>query len=357
MAAPASRSWSRTRTARIDADGRVWLDELEEKLGLQLLDERGSRRGRHAGRADLHPGRPGADPRRGGGPSGRPASSRCSTPTRAGSSACASVTGRRPADADVPAGPPRAACEPGSNAIPRSPRCSPALVDGGGAAAALLSAGACSGFGVLVAVLHRQRRARAGPSCAAPRSASASSWPGSTGSGSPSSPMPSASALYAVPAVLGLALFLALTVGARRRPGGACAAGDRSTAQALAFAVAWTLAEPLRGGLGLQFPWNPIASVWAVSDAIAAGGGLHRHLRPEPAHGRRGRPDRTPVPDGPERAARGGRRCRVLFACAVLGAGRAAPGAGAGRCRTPAFSCASSRPTWRSTTNGTPRSG
>ncbi|MGE3741821.1 MAG: apolipoprotein N-acyltransferase, partial [Geminicoccaceae bacterium] len=72
--------------------------------------------------------------------------------------------------------------------------------------------------------------------------------------------------LYAVPAVLGLALFLALTVGlaaalvSLRR--------WRSVeARALAFAVAWTLAEPLRGGLGLQFPWNPIAVVWAVSDA------------------------------------------------------------------------------------------
>jgi apolipoprotein N-acyltransferase len=71
--------------------------------------------------------------------------------------------------------------------------------------------------------------------------------------------------LYAVPAVLGLALFLALTVGlaaalvSLRR--------WRSVeARALAFAVAWTLAEPLRGGLGLQFPWNPIASVWAVTD-------------------------------------------------------------------------------------------
>lgn len=71
---------------------------------------------------------------------------------------------------------------------------------------------------------------------------------------------------YAVPAVLGLALFLALTVGlaaalvSLRR--------WRSVeARALAFAVAWTLAEPLRGGLGLQFPWNPIAVVWAISDA------------------------------------------------------------------------------------------
>lgn len=70
---------------------------------------------------------------------------------------------------------------------------------------------------------------------------------------------------YAVPAVLGLALFLGLSVGfaaalvALRR-------WRSPTALALAFAVAWTLAEPLRGGMGLQFPWNPIASVWAVSD-------------------------------------------------------------------------------------------
>ena len=71
--------------------------------------------------------------------------------------------------------------------------------------------------------------------------------------------------IYAVPAVLGLSLFLALTVGL----GAGLVALRRwrsPTAQALAFAVAWTLAEPLRGGLGLQFPWNPIALVWAVSD-------------------------------------------------------------------------------------------
>ena len=41
----------------------------------------------------------------------------------------------------------------------------------------------------------------------------------------------------------------------------------RVEAQALAFAVAWVMAEQFRGGLGLQFPWNPIASVWAISDA------------------------------------------------------------------------------------------
>jgi apolipoprotein N-acyltransferase len=72
--------------------------------------------------------------------------------------------------------------------------------------------------------------------------------------------------MLAVPAVLLLALGLGLTVGAAaamtswRR-------WRRVEAQALAFAIAWTLAEPVRGGAGLQFPWNPIAVVWTVSDA------------------------------------------------------------------------------------------
>lgn len=70
---------------------------------------------------------------------------------------------------------------------------------------------------------------------------------------------------YAVPAVLALAFGLGLTVGA------ACALTAlrrwrRVEAQALALAAAWTLAEPLRGALGLQFPWNPVALVWTASD-------------------------------------------------------------------------------------------
>jgi apolipoprotein N-acyltransferase len=71
---------------------------------------------------------------------------------------------------------------------------------------------------------------------------------------------------YAVPAVLGLALFLALTVGL----GAAAVALHRwrsVAARALAFSITWTMAELLRGRLALQFPWNPIASVWVVSDA------------------------------------------------------------------------------------------
>lgn len=70
---------------------------------------------------------------------------------------------------------------------------------------------------------------------------------------------------FAAPAVLLLALGLGLTVGAAAALA-ACRRWRRVEALALAFAALWTLAEPVRGGLGFQFPWNPIASVWAVSD-------------------------------------------------------------------------------------------
>lgn len=69
----------------------------------------------------------------------------------------------------------------------------------------------------------------------------------------------------AVPAVLLLCLGLGGTIGlaaavtALRR-------WRHVEARTLAFAVAWTVAELVRGRLGLQFPWNPIAVVWAGSD-------------------------------------------------------------------------------------------
>ena len=112
------------------------------------------------------------------------------------------------------------------------------------------------------------RPAAAAPSGAARRSASASSWSGSIGSASPSSPTPSASALFAVPAVL--------LAGAGPRPdGGRCRGAGvalrrwrRLEAQALAFAAPVDDRRAGRAaGSGLQFPWNPIAIVWAVSDA------------------------------------------------------------------------------------------
>ena len=72
--------------------------------------------------------------------------------------------------------------------------------------------------------------------------------------------------IYAVPAVLALALILAVTVGVATALVG-LRRWQRFEALALALAVAWTAAEPVRGALGLQFPWNPVAIVWAVSDA------------------------------------------------------------------------------------------
>jgi apolipoprotein N-acyltransferase len=71
----------------------------------------------------------------------------------------------------------------------------------------------------------------------------------------------------AVPAVLLLTAFLGLL------PGLACLAvawrpWTSVRAQALALAPAWILAELARGALGLQFPWNPVAIVWAGSDAM-----------------------------------------------------------------------------------------
>jgi apolipoprotein N-acyltransferase len=70
----------------------------------------------------------------------------------------------------------------------------------------------------------------------------------------------------AVPAVFLLCLGLGLTVGAAAAIT-ALRRWRRVEALALAMAALWTLAEPLRGAWGLQFPWNPIAVAWAVSDA------------------------------------------------------------------------------------------
>ncbi|MDX6749261.1 apolipoprotein N-acyltransferase [Geminicoccaceae bacterium 1502E] len=39
-------------------------------------------------------------------------------------------------------------------------------------------------------------------------------------------------------------------------------------ARTLFFAVAWTASEALRGPLGADFPWNPLAIVWAPFDAM-----------------------------------------------------------------------------------------
>ena len=70
--------------------------------------------------------------------------------------------------------------------------------------------------------------------------------------------------LLAVPAVALLCLFLGTTIGV----GALIVAALRLRAvvsRALALAVVWSLAEIVRDRL-LQFPWNPIALGWAVSD-------------------------------------------------------------------------------------------
>ncbi len=72
-------------------------------------------------------------------------------------------------------------------------------------------------------------------------------------------------AVFAVPAVLlltaGLALFPAVIAAlmrwARRLP---------PLLHAFLFALLWTVSELLRGEWLLQFPWNPLAIVWTVSD-------------------------------------------------------------------------------------------
>lgn len=71
----------------------------------------------------------------------------------------------------------------------------------------------------------------------------------------------------AVPAVVALSATLALAPGVA----GAAVAWRpwRSVpAQALALAVAWTFGDIARTGWGIGFLWNPVAVVWAASDAM-----------------------------------------------------------------------------------------
>jgi len=71
----------------------------------------------------------------------------------------------------------------------------------------------------------------------------------------------------AVPAVIVLAMACAAFPGCAAALVAACRL--RSLAgTVLVFAAAWTLGEQLRGGWGIQFPWNPVAIVWSVSDTM-----------------------------------------------------------------------------------------
>ena len=70
--------------------------------------------------------------------------------------------------------------------------------------------------------------------------------------------------LLALPAVLGLCAFLALSVGAAAWA--VALPRFRSVeAHALAFGATWTLAELARAGTIVDFPWNPAALVWTAS--------------------------------------------------------------------------------------------
>ena len=207
----------------IEADGRIYLEELEEKLGLELLagedrDEADTLGGLIFTLVDRVPTRGeivthpaglefevlDADPRR-----------------------IKRVRIRRPAAAGSRHLTPLAADSVSRSRawLERYPTLASFARGPGALAAALPPLYLLPG---LLGIRRACGRAVAAPgpwprSGAVPRSASATSWPASTGSGSPSSPMPSASALYAVPAVLVLALILALTVGPGRGGGGAAA--------------------------------------------------------------------------------------------------------------------------------------
>lgn len=77
-------------------------------------------------------------------------------------------------------------------------------------------------------------------------------------------------ALLALPAVLGLCAFLALSVGAAAWA--VALARFRSVeAHALAFGVCWTVAEMARAGTIVDFPWNPVALAWTATDATMQG--------------------------------------------------------------------------------------
>lgn len=76
-------------------------------------------------------------------------------------------------------------------------------------------------------------------------------------------------AIAAWPAVAGLSSFLALypaLVAMAFR----LICGERTfgIAEAAVFAALWTVGEWLRGWIATGFPWNPVGSVWVVSDAM-----------------------------------------------------------------------------------------
>ena len=72
-------------------------------------------------------------------------------------------------------------------------------------------------------------------------------------------------AWLAAPAVLAISAALALIPASAALVAGRCAPG---VSRVLGLALAWTLAEWLRGWLATGFPWNLIGTVWTLSDEM-----------------------------------------------------------------------------------------
>ena len=257
-----------------DADGRVDLEEVEQALGRQPPGRGGARRGRHAGRADLRPRRSRAGARR-----RRPASERL----RVRGAGC------RPAAHQAGAHPPT---RPGARPRPRrrarelSSLTAPARSAGAGMRAGRLSArpltasllaGLAAGLAVpplwflpgllgfaVLAHLLAPGRGRLGAFAAGTLFGFGYFAVGLYWVAIAFFVDAERFGLLAVPAVALLCLGLGMTVGV----GALVVAGLRLRsvpARALALAVVWSAAELVRNHL-LQFPWNPIAVAWTVSD-------------------------------------------------------------------------------------------
>ena len=243
-------------------------------------------------------------------------------------------------------------CELGSNATPRSPRCSPAGCDRGGAAAALSPAWACWVRGA--AWPPAARRARAGAAAFLLGTAFGFGffllglyWVGIAFFADAER-----FGIYAVPAVLGLALFLALTRRPCRGPGGAAPLARRSRPGPWPSPSPGPWPSRSAAGSACSSPGTRSPSS-GPQRCDAAGRGLDRHLWPQPADRGRGRAHGTAVPGRHAAAAwpfAAPSCCRpgLVFGCRRAGGSPAAPAL-----PTPASGCASSRPTSPSTTNGT----
>ena len=340
----------------IDADGRVYLEELEEKLGVALLegedrDEADTLGGLIFTLVDRVPTRGEIVPH----PSGLEFEVLDADPRRIKRVRIRRAGRRRDATPPDAAGRSHAACRPWLERRPALAAFARGLATGGGPAAGLPACRALAG-------LRRARWRSCGmaspdpgtPSCAGTAFGFGFFLAGLYWVGIAFFADAERFGVYAVPAVLVLALFLALTVG---------------LAAAIVALRRWRSVDGAGAGLrgrldhgravarrrsGCSFPGTRSRSVWAVSDADAAGRRLHRHLWAQPADRGRGRPRRRPgsCRAWPARAA--ALAAPSLLACRRARRRRAAPRRGARAAGHRTFGCASSRPTSRSTTNGIP---